>query len=136
MRSRRTLTHCKLHSSAQTPGRMLRVPVWLVLLLTAFLPLSKNASAAIPGRAQIDVTGYVIHLDLNPASGTLTATAQVTFTALDDLDSAVFGLNNGLQITALTDASGAALAPQRNAADSTVNVPLATQMAKLNGGCL
>jgi tetratricopeptide (TPR) repeat protein len=88
------------------------------------------AHAIIPPRAQVDVTGYVIHASLDPATGKLSATAQVTFTALDDLNAAVFGLNNGLQITALTDSANATLVPQRNAADSTVSVAMSTQMPK------
>ena len=61
-----------------------------------------RAHAAIPTRAQIHVTGYVIHVDLDPATGRLSAKATVTFTALDDLTVAVFGLNNGLQLTSVT----------------------------------
>src|ERR1700712_4998896 len=67
------------------------------------LAASISAHAAVPARAQIDVTGYVIHADLDPVSGTLTSTATVTFTALEDLNAAIFGLNNALQLTSVTD---------------------------------
>jgi hypothetical protein len=101
----------------------------LCLTLLACL-FAASAHAAIPLRAQISVTSYVIHADLDPATGKMSATAVVTFTALDDLNSVVFGLNNGLQIASLTDAANASLTPERNAADSTVTVALATPMAK------
>ncbi len=47
----------------------------------------------------IDVTGYVITADLDPASGKLTATAAVTFTSLEDITTASFELNRALQVT-------------------------------------
>jgi tetratricopeptide (TPR) repeat protein len=100
----------------------------LPAILLALLPLA--ARAAIPTRQQIDVTGYVIHADLDPATGRLNATATVTFSTLEDLTSVVFGLNNGLQITALTSADKATLTPERNAADSTVRVAVPTPLPK------
>ncbi|MDE1161599.1 MAG: M1 family aminopeptidase [Acidobacteriaceae bacterium] len=100
------------------------------MLLTFAFAGTSGVFAAVPSRAQIDVTGYVIHADLDPANGRLTATAAVTFTTLDDLNSVVFGLNNGLQVTSVTDSSNAVLTPQRNAADSTVSIALATPLAK------
>jgi hypothetical protein len=91
------------------------------LLAALCLTLVANANAAIPLRPQIDVTGYVIHADLDPASGKLTATAVVTFTALDDLNVAVFGLNNALQVAGITDGTSN-LVYERNVTDSTVRV--------------
>ena len=71
--------------------------------------------AAVPLRPQMDVTGYVIHVDLDPATGRLSATAAVTFTALEDLDVAVFGLNNALQVESVSDGANASLSCVRNA---------------------
>ena len=48
-------------------------------------------------------------LDLDPATGRLSATAAVTFTALEDLDVAVFGLNNALQVESVSDGAHASL---------------------------
>ena len=45
----------------------------------------------------------MIHVELEPATGRLSATAAVTFTALEDLDVAVFGLNNALQVESVSD---------------------------------
>jgi tetratricopeptide (TPR) repeat protein len=89
-----------------------------------------SAYAAIPIRQQIDVTGYVIHADLDPASGKLSATAVVTFTALDDLNVAVFGLNNALQIVSIVDGKNPALNYERNVSDSTVRVTPAAILTK------
>jgi len=79
-------------------------------ILGTFLAFSATTlalHAAPPGRPQINITDYVIHADLDPATGKLTATAAVTFTALDDLNVVTFGLNNGLQVTSIVDSTGA-----------------------------
>jgi Peptidase family M1 domain/Tetratricopeptide repeat-like domain len=91
-------------------------------LSLVLLAITLPASAAVPTRQQIDVSGYVIHADLDPTTGHLSATVTVTFTTLDDLNLVVFGLNNGLQVTKLTDAKNATLAYERNVTDSTIRV--------------
>ena len=95
----------------------------------AICALSLPASAA-PVRPLLNISGYVINADLDPATGKLTATADVTFTALDDLTSASFELNNGLNITSLTDNSGTALNSERLTSNFTVRVTLPTPLAK------
>lgn len=100
------------------------------LALFVLAAASASAHAAPPARTQIDVTGYVIHADLDPTSGRLSATAAVTFTALEDLTSATFGLNNALQITSLTDTTRATLNSERNVTDSTVRVLLPAPITK------
>jgi tetratricopeptide (TPR) repeat protein len=89
-----------------------------------------SAHAAIPVRPQIDVTGYVIHADLDPSTGKLSATAVVTFTAREDLNVAVFGLNNALQIVSIADGTNPSLAYERNVSDSTVRVTPAAILTK------
>ncbi len=89
-----------------------------------------SAAAAPPARRDVDVTGYVIHADLDPAGGRLSATAAVTFTALQDLTTVSFGLNNALQVTALTDTSHANLPFERNTTDSTVRITPAVAVPK------
>jgi tetratricopeptide (TPR) repeat protein len=89
-----------------------------------------SAHAAIPLRPQVDVKGYVIHADLDPATGRLSATAAVTFTALEDLNVAVFGLNNALQIATISDGTNPNLTYERNVADSTVRVTPAAILSK------
>jgi tetratricopeptide (TPR) repeat protein len=103
----------------------------LLAVALAFAPgTATNARAAVPLRPQIDVTGYVIHVDLDPATGRLSATAAVTFNALEDLDVAVFGLNNALQVESVRDGAGASLTCVRDASDSTVSVAPATVVSK------
>ncbi len=103
-----------------------------VVAIPAVLAVAAIASAlaAVPLRPQIDVTGYVIHADLDPATGRLSATVAVSFTALEDLDAAVFGLNNGLQIESVSDGTHSNLACVRNVTDSTVSVTPAALIHK------
>lgn len=89
------------------------------------------ASAAPPAtRPQIDVTSYVIHVDLEPAVGRLTATTVVTFTALQDLNQVTFGLNNGLTVTKLTDGGNANIPFERSTADSTLRISPSSLLTK------
>src|SRR5450756_1661075 len=85
---------------------------------------------AAPAKPQIQVTGYVISADLDPATNRLTATAAVTFTALDDLNVVSFELNNGLQLTKLTDVKNVALQSERLTTNSTVRISLPAPLVK------
>ena len=102
---------------------MLKRLTLLALLTASLIGLAAAVShAAIPTRPQLSVAGYVLHVDLDPASGHMSATAEVTFKALEDLNVVVFGLNNGLQVTSITDPSNARLVSERNVTDSTIRV--------------
>jgi len=98
-------------------------------VLAAFLLVNAAAFAA-PARPQLQVTGYVINADLYPADNKLSATAVVTFTALEDLTSPVFELNNGLQLTKVTDAAKKPLEAERLATNSTVRFTLGNPIPK------
>src|ERR1035437_7151598 len=96
-----------LRTRARTPI----VPVFraLIAMLLGVFTLSVPAwrcAVAAPARPQLNITGYVITADVDPATSRLTATADVTFSALEDLTSVTFELNNGLNITKLTDKAG------------------------------
>jgi hypothetical protein len=92
-------------------------------LVTVALSLLATAGfAAIPTRPQLDVTHYVIHADLDPTTGKMSATAQVSFNALEDLNLVTFGLNNGLQVTNITDGTNPNITFERNVSDSTVRI--------------
>jgi len=97
----------------------------LLAIFTASIPAN-----AAPVRPQLNITGTVINANLEPSTGKLTATADVTFTALEDLTSASFELNNGLNVTSLTDNSGAALNFERLSSNFTVRVTLPTPLTK------
>jgi len=105
-----------------------RTLAFLAICLLA-LPTWRIALAA-PVRPQLNITGYVITADLDPGTNHLSATADVTFTALEDLTQPVFELNNGLNITKLTDSTGAALNSERLTTNSTVHVSLAAPITK------
>ena len=85
---------------------------------------------AAPAKPQLQVTGYVINAELDPAANKLSATAVVSFTALEDLTAPVFELNNGLQISKVTDASKKPLEAERLTNNSTVRFNLATPIPK------
>jgi tetratricopeptide (TPR) repeat protein len=106
----------------------LRTPATKLLPL-GLLTLTVTVWAA-PVRPQMQITGYVISADLDPAVNRLTATADVTFTALEDLTTPTFELNNGLQITKATDAKNQPLESERLTNNSTVRFSLATPLAK------
>jgi tetratricopeptide (TPR) repeat protein len=106
-----------------------RLRAALLVVSALALPAWRNAAAA-PTRPQLNITGYVITADLDPATNKLTATADVTFTALEDLTSATFELNNGLNITSLTDAAGTTLNSERLTTNSTVHITLPAPIAK------
>ncbi len=100
-----------------------------VAIFAATILLTVSAWAA-PAKPQIQVTGYVINADLDPATNKLSATAAVTFTALEDLTSVTFELNNGLQLTKLTDATNKPLQSERLTNNSTVHITLTTPLPK------
>jgi len=85
---------------------------------------------AAPAKPQLQVTGYVINADLDPSVNRLSATAAVTFTALEDLTAPIFELNNGLQITKVTDANKRPLEAERLTNNSTVRFSLANPISK------
>jgi tetratricopeptide (TPR) repeat protein len=107
-------------------SRILRIPVAALTLSV----LTTAVWAAPPTRPQLQITGYVISADLDPAVNRLTATADVTFTALDDLSTATFELNNGLQLTKATDAKNQPLESERLTSNSTVRFNLANPIPK------
>ncbi|HEY0307736.1 MAG TPA: M1 family aminopeptidase [Acidobacteriaceae bacterium] len=96
----------------------------------AILLASTHAAYAAPQRPPIDITAYVIHADLDPASGALSATATVTFTSLEDITTASFELNRSLQVASVYIDKKQPLNASRNAADNTVQVILPQPMAK------
>src|ERR1700722_13019642 len=92
--------------------------------------LTASSWAAPTPRPQFQITGYVISADLDPAVHRLTATAAVTFTALEDLNKVTFELNNGLQLNKLTEAKNMPLQSERLTTNSTGRVALDKPLAK------
>jgi aminopeptidase N len=111
-----------MHLLTRSPRSTIAVLFSLCLLAAPLL--------AAPARPQLQVTGYVINADLDPSVNRLSATAAVTFTALEDLTAPIFELNNGLQITKVTDANRKPLEAERLTNNSTVRFSLATPIPK------
>jgi hypothetical protein len=107
-------------------SRILRLPTATILSLSLFTA----AASAAPIRVQMQITGYVISADLDPTVNRLSATADVTFTALEELTNPTFELNNGLQITKVTDAKNQPIESERLTNNSTVRFTLATPIPK------
>lgn len=100
-----------------------------LLPILALLLAGTHAAIAAPQHTPIDVTGYVITADLEPATGKLTATAAVTFTSLQDITAANFELNRALQVTAVYIDKKHPLTATRSATDAGLQVTLPQPMA-------
>ncbi len=95
----------------------------------ALILLAAPAFAA-PTRPQLTVTAYNIQADLDPANKKLTAAAIVTFTALEDLTTPTFELNNGLTITSITDDKNKPLTSERLTPQNAIRVTLSNPIPK------
>jgi tetratricopeptide (TPR) repeat protein len=93
-------------------------------------PLLAATAWSAPVKPQLQINGYVISADLDPSVNRLTASVDVNFTALEDLTSPTFELNNGLQITKATDAKGQPLESERLTNNNTVRFTLASPLPK------
>jgi len=82
-------------------------------------------SAAAPAqerRARIHVEHYTINAEVQPATQSLTATAEVRFIPLDQASSASFELNNALSVSRVVDQKGRQINSSRNQQDFTVRL--------------
>ena len=104
--------------------------------LCAALVFAANLLAQTPPRQNVQVTGYTIDADLDPATNKLSATAIVSLTALEDISTATFELNNGLRVTQLSGSDGKPLQSERNAQNSTIAVALPTSVPKGTTGTM
>ncbi len=100
------------------------------IAVLATILLLKASVWAAPAKPQMQVTGYVINADLYPEDNKLSATAVVTFTALEDLTTPTFELNNGLQLTKVSDGTKKPLEAERLTTNSTVRFNLPNPIPK------
>src|SRR4030088_200874 len=91
-----------------------------VLLVIIFTGL-RSAAAEKP---RLRVDDYQIDAELTPHLHQVSARAKVKFTALSDLNVAVFELNNGLRVTKVLDPNNKLLSAERATQDFTIRVPL------------
>src|SRR5579862_103376 len=81
-------------------------------------------------KAHLRVDDYQIDAELTPHLHQISARAKVKFTALQDLNTAVFELHNALRVTRVLDEKGQPLSAERVTQDSTVRVPLPAGLSK------
>jgi len=117
--------------SVSTRMRSGRIPNCLLwLLICAATTVATTAIAVAAEKPRIEVNDYVIDADLAPKTHHITAKAKVKFTALDDISTAVFELNNALRVTRVTSEAGKVLPTERVTQDFTVRVSLPDGMSK------
>jgi predicted negative regulator of RcsB-dependent stress response len=103
---------------------------FLLLTLTCLLALQATPAFAAAEKIRLHVDDYVIDAQLQPLSHKLTARAKVKFTALEDLATATFELNNALRVTHVSDDQGKELQAERVSQDGTVRVALPAGLSK------
>jgi aminopeptidase N len=72
-------------------------------------------------RPALNITGYAIDAEIDTATHHLTAKAQVSFTAPENLELVAFGFHPALKVTKITDETGKLLTGERSA-DGTIRV--------------
>jgi tetratricopeptide (TPR) repeat protein len=96
-------------------------------LLLAFTPKPLRAADKA---THLRVDAYQIEAELTPHLHQISARAKVKFTALQDLNTAVFELHNDLRVTRVLDEHNQPLSAERVTQDSTIRVPLSAGLAK------
>jgi hypothetical protein len=81
-------------------------------------------------KTRIRVDDYKIEAELTPHLHQISARATVKFTALQDINTAIFELHNGLRVTRVLDANNHPLSAERVTQDFTVRVPLPAGLSK------
>src|SRR5580692_10654034 len=102
--------------------------------LLILLPLASFVGLGAPyllaaERSNINITGYVINAQLDPAEHTLKATARVTFTATDNVNAAIFELHNALKVDSVVDEQHHQLTGERGP-NATISVALPSPLSK------
>ncbi|MGB9196607.1 MAG: M1 family aminopeptidase [Terriglobales bacterium] len=97
-------------------------------LLVVLAVLATAAAAAEKPRMHVD--DYQLAVELLPETHHLTAHAIVKVTALEDLSTVSFQLNNALRVTKLVDANNKPLNPERNTNDSSIRFALNSSLQK------
>ena len=102
----------------------------VAIFLGFWLSVAQGRPALAAEKTRLRADDYKIDVELLPQTHKLTARAMVKITALENLNVAIFQLNNALRITKLTDANNKPLVPERNTQDSTVRFSLNNSVAK------
>ena len=105
----------------------------LSVLATSFalgLALLGAAPSQAAEKTRLRVDDYQIQAELTPHLHQIKARAKVKFTALQDLNVAIFELNNDLRVTKVVDEKNQPLSAERVTQDSTVRVQLPAGLSK------
>ena len=81
-------------------------------------------------RPRLQVQKYTIDAVINPRTQSITATAKIDFTSLDNTNEATFELNNALTVSKAVDAQGRALESSRDSQNLDVKVQLPAPVQK------
>jgi tetratricopeptide (TPR) repeat protein len=106
--------------------------LWIGLLL---LNLTRTGWAQ-ERRPRIDVEHYLIEAEVNPSTQSLAAKVQVRFLALDEVSSAVFELNNALNLSKVEGEDGHQIPASRSQQDFTIRLSFASPVPKGKPGTL
>ena len=98
-----------------------------VFIVLVFALVSTCFAAEKP---RIQINDVAVNAIISPQNHQIKAQARVKFTALDDINIAIFELHNDLRPTRVLDASGQPLSAERVSQDSTVRIALANGMTK------
>jgi hypothetical protein len=98
------------------------------LVLAVLFLFSTPSRAAEKARLRVD--DYQIEAELTPHLHQISARVKVKFTALQDLNVAVFELNNAMRVTKVLDANNRPLPAERVTQDFTVRVQLPQGLRK------
>src|SRR4051812_23876203 len=93
------------------------------------LGVAITAAAQRPDRPALDITGYVINVELDTQAHHIAAKAVLTFTAPENVEMVNFGFHPALKVTKITDDAGKLLTGERSA-DGAIRVAPSTPFAK------
>ncbi len=99
-------------------------------LLATMAVLASAAVAQQDKRVRIDVEDYLIEAEIDPRAQTLKATVAARFQPGEDTLTAVFELNNALQLTRVVDGTGRQIPATRNPQDFTVRLNFPESLPK------
>src|SRR5271156_3083775 len=113
---------------AKQPFGRFRFGLVAVLALTA---VAQDRDRGDRGqRSRIDVKSYLIDAQIDPVAQTITATALVRFTPLEDTSSLTFELNNALSLTKVLDEAGRQIPASRMQQDMSIRLSLPQTLQK------
>ncbi len=115
-------------TTSLTPTSRLRCTAAIFFALLAAWLLAPGFAFGAE-KPTINITAYNIDAEIDPDAHTLKATARVTFTALEPVDTVVFQLHGALKVDKVTDAANHVLSGERGT-DATIRLALPAPLVK------